>query len=73
MKVITSREPRFLKEAYQASGAQLIDHEGFVDDGEPFTRWDGKHWIVYRMTPSRLPRFAGRFAYLMLAMAHTKH
>lgn len=56
VKVVTSRDPAFLKEAYAVPDVDLISHAGYVDEGERFIE-KGKFWEVVEMTPSRAHRW----------------
>ena len=53
VKVITSRDPAFLKAAYAIPNVTLIDHQGFVDKGERFVVKSQDGWQVLLMTESR--------------------
>lgn len=53
VKVVTSRDPAFLKAAYAIPIASLIDHQGFVDKGERFIVKSPDGWQVLLMTESR--------------------
>jgi hypothetical protein len=53
VKVITSRDPAFLKAAYSIPNVALIDHQGFVDNGERFVVKSPDGWQVLLMTESR--------------------
>ena len=53
VKVITSRDPQFLKTAYSIPNLTLIDHQGFVDKGERFVERCKDGWQVLLMTESR--------------------
>ena len=68
IKTITQHDPAFLKTAYKHD--HLIDlqnHEGFVDDGEVFIRYDNV-WKIYRMTKERIPQLLGKFKTLHTAV-----
>jgi len=56
-KVLTSRDPAFLKEAYAVPDVELISHTGYVEAGERFVEKAGKYWEVAEMTPSRAHRW----------------
>lgn len=53
VKVVTSRDPAFLKAAYAIPIVSLIDHQGFVDKGERFVVKCKDGWQVLLMTESR--------------------
>lgn len=53
VKVVTSRDPQFLKTAYSIPNLTLIDHQGFVDKGERFVVKSPDGWQVLLMTESR--------------------
>jgi hypothetical protein len=60
-KIVTSRDPAFLKSAYAVPDVELISHTGYVEAGERFIEKDGKHWDVAVMTPSRAHRWIGSY------------
>jgi hypothetical protein len=60
-KIITSRDPMFLKAAYAVPSAVLIDHDGYVEAGERFVIKSPKTWDVFTMTPSRAHRKVGSY------------
>ena len=69
IKTITQRDPNFLKLTYKHD--HLIDlqnHEGFIDVGEKFLRYDQGIWKVYLMPSDRIPRLYGRFKTLHTAV-----
>ena len=53
VKVLTSRDPAFLKTTYPIPLIKLIDHEGYVDKGERFVTKQDAGWTVLVMTESR--------------------
>jgi hypothetical protein len=53
VKVVTSRDPQFLKTTYPIPNLTLIDHHGFVDKGERFVVKSKDGWQVLLMTESR--------------------
>lgn len=53
VKVVTSRDPAFLKATYPIPIIKLIDHAGFVDKGERFVIKQDAGWTVLVMTESR--------------------
>jgi hypothetical protein len=60
-KIVTSREPEFLKAAYATPYVALIDHAGFVVTGERFIVKTDKAWEVFLMTESRAHYRVGSF------------
>ena len=69
IKTITQRDPIFLKTAYKHDHLiDLMNHEGFVDEGERFLRYDQGLWKLYKMTADRAPRLYGRFKTLHTAV-----
>lgn len=68
VKLITQRGWGFLKTAYANPMADLIDHPGFVREGEPFIQFDGKNWRLFRMGPDRIHLPRGRHKSLNAAI-----
>lgn len=68
MKVLTSRDPAFLKTAYAVPDIRLIDHTGYVETGEKFIERTRDGWEVLVMTPSRAHRWVGSYATIRSAM-----
>lgn len=68
MKVLTSRDPAFLKAAYAVPDIRLIDHDGFVNLGERFIAKTGDTWTVYLMTASRAHYKVGSFKTIRAAI-----
>jgi hypothetical protein len=62
VKVVTNRAPKFLKQAYKHPQADLVNHEGFIDE-ENYITFDGE-FRVWTMSASRVPIPRGRFRYL---------
>ena len=62
IKVVTHRDPKFLKATYPHPQVELVNHEGFVGV-EHFITFDG-HYRLWKMTPERVPIPKGRFEYL---------
>lgn len=67
VKVVTSRDPAFLKEAYAVPDVDLISHAGYVETGERFIE-KGKLWEVVEMTESRAHRWVGSYPTIRSAM-----
>ncbi len=59
IKVITNRNPAFLKAAYANPEIDLQNHAGFIQPCERFIEWDGS-WVIKEMTIERAPRFVSR-------------
>jgi hypothetical protein len=70
IKVITHHAPQFLKAAYSHPQVDLINHEGFVEAGEFYVRYDGE-FLTFRMTPERVPIPRGRYKTLNSAIHAT--
>ena len=71
-KVITNRNPHFLKATYARPDVEHVDHVGFVFPDEKFIQWN-KVWMVYRMTLDRVPICCGRFDNLPAALNKARH
>jgi hypothetical protein len=71
IKTITDRHPRFLKEVYKHNTLiDLHNDERFIKKHEPFIRWDGGAWDLYRMGDP--PRMMGRYENLMRAVFYAR-
>jgi hypothetical protein len=71
IKVITSRNPAFLKATYACPEVDLQNHDWFVEPMEKFITWDGE-WVVKVMLPERVARFCGRYPELRTALFYAK-
>ena len=72
VKTVTNRAPEFLKAAYAHQAVDLIDHDGFVDDGELFITWSPKKWRTWLMGEHRIPRLCGVFDSLNAAILRAR-
>lgn len=71
IKTISDRHSHFLKSAYKhASLIDLQNDERFIKKNEPFIRWDGGAWDLYRM--DNPPRMMGRYENLMRAVYYAR-
>ena len=71
VKVVTDRDPNFLKTAYRYGHlVDLQNDERFIDANERFIRYNGGIWELYRMGKDRKRRIVGRYHKLTRAYFH---